>query len=200
MFYLVRHGLFENVRNIMIGRLPAPLSQEGIRQAERLCDYFRDKKIAVIFSSPVLRCRQTAEIIADKTIPIRFDIRLAETLSAYQGMWYAGKQDPEDLCGHRKELGGEGFDDLRSRMMSFFNEAIKKEKRNSIICSHGDPLWCLYLGILNRPLTDEVKEPGENGNPEFLQKGAIRPFKAENGKYIPLDMILQDAFFKKSRL
>lgn len=192
MLYLVHHGEYENIRNINAGRLPLPLSPKGINQAHKLCDYFKDKRISVVYSSPVLRCRQTAETIADKNVPVRFDLRLAESLSAYQGMWYTGQQNPEDLFGHRKELGGESYEDLKNRMLSFFNEVIKKESGNTIICSHSDPLWCLYLGILNRPLTDEVTEPGENGNPEYLQKGAIRPFKVENGNYTPLDMILQE--------
>ncbi len=108
-------------------------------------------------------------------------------------MWYDGKIDSEDLFGHRKELGGESYEDIKSRMLSFFNQVVKREGGNSIICSHSDPLWCLYLGILNRPLTDEVTEPGENGNPEYLQKGAIRPLKVENGNYVPLGMILQES-------
>jgi probable phosphoglycerate mutase len=193
MIYLVRHGEYDNPRNINPGRLPVPLSSDGISQARKLCNYFKDKNIAIIYSSPVLRCKQTAEIIADNRIPIFYDTRLAETLSAYQGMWYDGKIDSEDLFGHRKELGGESYEDIKSRMLSFFNQVVKREGGNSIICSHSDPLWCLYLGILNRPLTDEVTEPGENGNPEYLQKGAIRPLKVENRNYVPLGMILQES-------
>lgn len=191
-FYLVRHVDYKNPLNINVGRLPAELSDEGIKQAQKLGAYFADKGIARIYSSPVLRCKQTSEIISDKRIPVAFDLRLAETFSAYQGMWYSGKIDFEDLFSHRKELGGESFEDLKVRTLSFFNEINAKETGNVIICSHSDPLWCLYLGLLNRPLTDEIKEPGENGNPEYLKKGAIRPLRIEKGDITAEDMILQE--------
>ena len=189
IIYLVRHGAYENPDDIQAGRLPLSLSPEGIRQAEKLHDYFKNKEVEMVYSSPVLRCKQTAESIAGKKIRVIFDLRLAETFSAYQG-WKT--HDPKLLFGHRKELGGESFEDLKSRMMSFFNEVTAKSIKNNIICSHGDPLWCLYLGLLGRPLTNEITEPGENGNPEYLKKGAIRPIEFKNGKYTALDMVLQE--------
>ncbi len=193
LFYLVRHGAFDNTKRIHAGRLPLSLSEEGIQQAHKLRAYFKGKDIARIYSSPVKRARQTAEIIADSILPVYYDLRLAETFSAYQGMWYDGKINVEDVYAHKKELGGEGFQDLQTRTMSFFNEVIKDGIGNMIIVSHADPLWCLYLGIQNRPLTDELKEPGEFGNPEYLPKGAIRPFRVEEGLFVPLEMITQES-------
>jgi broad specificity phosphatase PhoE len=85
--YLLRHCDYDNPRTILPGRLPVELSEQGKRRAQELQQFFADKEIAAIYSSAVLRCRQTVEIIADKKIPIFYDARLLETLSAYQGYW-----------------------------------------------------------------------------------------------------------------
>ncbi len=192
MIYLVRHGEYNNPHNILPERLPVELSEVGIKQAEKLREYFRNKNISKIYSSPVLRCKQTAEIIGENTINISYDLRLAETFSAYQGMWYEDQQNWKDFFLHRRELGGESFKDIQKRMISFFNEIALKENRDIIICSHGDPLWCLYLGILNKSLTNEIEEPGEHGNPEYLKKCSIRPLKIESNIITVLPMLHQE--------
>lgn len=64
--YLVRHG--ENPANITREfshrRVDYPLTARGEAQARRTGEYFRDKAIDAIYSSPLRRARQTAEIIA----------------------------------------------------------------------------------------------------------------------------------------
>ena len=60
--YLLRHCEYVNPNNIMPGRLPVELSEEGLNQAKRLRKYFMDKDIGMIYSSAVRRCKQTAEI------------------------------------------------------------------------------------------------------------------------------------------
>jgi probable phosphoglycerate mutase len=192
IFYLVRHGVYENPLNMQPGRLPVKLSAEGIKQAQRLKAYFADKNIARIYSSPVLRCKQTSEIVSGGKIPIVFDLRLAEVFSACQGMWYSGSPDPKEFYNHRKELGGEGFEDLKARMVPCFNEINHKETGNVVICSHSDPLFSLYLAILNRPLTDEIREYGGFRDPDHLAKGAVRPLKIEKDVITPLVMVLQE--------
>lgn len=63
---LVRHSIVDNPRGIYYGQLPGyPLSPFGIQQAQRTANKFRGKRVAAIFSSPRLRARQTAWMIAD---------------------------------------------------------------------------------------------------------------------------------------
>ena len=154
--YLVRHCEFANPDHILAGRLPLPLSKKGKAQAQRLRKYFQDKQIEHIYSSAVLRCKQTAEAIAQQKIPITYDQRLLEIFSAYQGYAFYEKEiDARYLFKFREELGGENFRDMQQRMMSFWQGLVKTKEKNVIVCSHGDPLYTLHCGILNTPMLDE---------------------------------------------
>ena len=64
--YLVRHGeSVANVRHVFSnGRLDLPLTGLGREQARRAAAWLADRGIAHVFSAPLLRARQTAEIIA----------------------------------------------------------------------------------------------------------------------------------------
>ena len=85
--YLLRHCEYEAIPPILPGRLPVQLSLRGIERAKRLSRFFKSKNIKKLYSSAVLRCKQTAEIISDGIIPVTYDKDLLETLSAYQGYW-----------------------------------------------------------------------------------------------------------------
>lgn len=154
--YLLRHCQYANPRNILPGRLPVELSEEGIQRAEELRTEFADKNITKIYSSAVLRCKQTAEIIADGKIPIIYDQRLLETHSAYQGFWVEDADtDWNDFFCHRDELGGENLSDICARMADFWETVIKNTAENCIICSHGDPLMTLQHYLSDKPLPSD---------------------------------------------
>jgi broad specificity phosphatase PhoE len=63
--YLVRHGqTVWNEEGRLCGSSDVPLSDEGLAQARKLAARLKDIGIAAIYSSPLLRARQTAEAIA----------------------------------------------------------------------------------------------------------------------------------------
>lgn len=64
--YIFRHGETEaNVINLIQGNVDLRgLNETGILQAEKLRDELRTAKLPVIYSSPLSRARQTAEIVA----------------------------------------------------------------------------------------------------------------------------------------
>lgn len=66
--YILRHGLPllpDSVKRY-IGRTDVPLSPGGMAQAEQAAGYLADKGIQAVYTSPLARCRDFAEIIADK--------------------------------------------------------------------------------------------------------------------------------------
>jgi len=84
----VRHGQVFNPQDLYYGRSEGfPLSDLGRQQALVARDFFRDLPIAAFYSSPMLRARQTAEIILEphdgKGLVI--DELLNETKSPYDG-------------------------------------------------------------------------------------------------------------------
>ena len=58
VFYLVRHGKKEAVRG------DAPLSPQGIREAQATAHALRAVPIRQVYTSPLLRAKQTAALIA----------------------------------------------------------------------------------------------------------------------------------------
>lgn len=175
--YLVRHCKYSNPRNILSGRLPVELSEEGLKQTGKLADFFSNKKIEKIYSSAVVRCKQTSEIISKGKIFIEFDKRLLETFSAYQGFWFdEGKElDWSHFFSHRDKLGGESLLQIQKRMLSFFNDLVKKKEKSIIVCSHGDPLYVLYLALANKPLIDD--EASLDEITEYQPTASIREIK-----------------------
>ncbi len=168
--YLVRHAEYENPNNILVGRLPVKLSEAGKQQAQKLATFFKDKNIVQIYSSPVLRCKQTSEIIASNKIPIKHDLRLAETLSAFQGYW---EFNWDYFFKHVDELGGETPEDIYKRMLSFWDELDKKSDGDIIICSHGDPLYLLYANLAGIPLPT-IREIYQIPEERYQPKASIR--------------------------
>lgn len=164
--YLVRHAEYANPRGILPGRLPVSLSEQGVEQAKKLKEYFSDKKIDHIYSSAVLRCRETSEIIADGRVEISYDKRLLETFSAYQGYW---KSDFDNLFSHEQELGGETREQIQERIVDFFQDLNIKSCRKFIICSHGDPLYFLHQQLIGNTSSLSHEE-----HEEYPSKASVR--------------------------
>ena len=82
--YIVRYGQVDsNVKRIY--NLEDDLNQTGIKQAESLKEKIQNLEYDVVYCSPLLRAKHTADIINSQKKKIRFDDRLKE-------------RDPGNLC------------------------------------------------------------------------------------------------------
>ena len=64
MLYIMRHGRTDwNVRHKLQGRTDIPLNEEGRRMAEKAREEYRDVPLDICFCSPLIRARETAEIV-----------------------------------------------------------------------------------------------------------------------------------------
>ncbi len=64
-FYFLRHGVTDhNVRRVVMGQMDVPLNDLGRRQARAAAAMIGGLGIASIASSPLVRARETAEIVA----------------------------------------------------------------------------------------------------------------------------------------
>jgi probable phosphoglycerate mutase len=79
--YLARHGRTAyNLEGRFQGHLPVPLDETGRAQALELAERAAAHDFAVLWSSPLLRARETADAVARRTgLEVREDERLAET-------------------------------------------------------------------------------------------------------------------------
>jgi len=66
-FFIVRHGETDwNARRLLQGQTDIPLNKKGEDQARKVAAQLEDVHFDAIFSSDLLRARQTAEIIAEE--------------------------------------------------------------------------------------------------------------------------------------
>ena len=67
IFYIVRHGVTEwNALKKVQGSADIPLAKEGILLAEKTGEALKEIPFDICFSSPLIRARQTAELILGK--------------------------------------------------------------------------------------------------------------------------------------
>ena len=180
--YLLRHCEYENPSNIVPGRLPYPLSQKGLDQSSRLREYFKDKKINKIFTSPILRCVQTSQHISLGKIPVEEDTRLTEILNSYQGHPLTTSFDLNRI---KLLYGGESNKQVQNRMIDFYANTNFEDNHNYIICSHGDPILFLYQYLSGEDLMPDTHSNLEpNIWPGYLPKGSFLPIVISHDKKV----------------
>ena len=106
MLYLIRHAHAEDAPNDAV----RPLSRRGRHQAERLADFLKGGETAPpdeIWHSPLLRARETAEIVAG-ALQWKAPLRVAEGLLPDDPPGMAAKRLPADrtvaVFGHNPHL------------------------------------------------------------------------------------------------
>jgi probable phosphoglycerate mutase len=139
---LVRHGQVYNPRNIFYGRLPRfRLSREGVRQARAVGQALEGQQISALFSSPLLRARQTAgEIIS--FFP-GLELQLSRLLLEIHSPW-DGK--PSAVVDRRRGDIYTGSDsrfeqprDVALRVRRFFDRVLKTHRGEKVAAvTHGD--------------------------------------------------------------
>lgn len=158
--YFVRHG--ESVANILREfsntGIKHPLTEKGIEQAQLLAGLLSDIAFEKIYSSPVLRALQTAQIVADKR---GMDVEVTEALREWNVGIYEGTTDPQgwklhasvqaDWFFHHKPEskmpGGENLIEITNRFVPFIDGLVQQYKdtdRNILCVAHGG----LYIAML----------------------------------------------------
>ncbi len=159
-YFLLRHGqtIYQKENRGMNYEPDSPqkleITEEGKEMIKKSAEELKDKKIDLIFASPFLRTRQSAEIAANilGIDTVNYDERLIDlnvgefagkTFEEYKNFF---KSDREKFF--KRPKGGDNWDDIISRFKSFLSEVEKKYKdKNILIVSHGDPVW-LMAGVL----------------------------------------------------
>ena len=140
--YLIRHGQTEkNCAMLLQGRSDHPMDETGIAQAKAVAEYFRSHGIRfdAVFSSPLLRAVQTAQLIAGENAPLQIDTRIIEMdYGPYEGMDLM-KPVPEVLAFFRDfahtpaPQGMEQLGDIVKRFGAFLEETAPRYRDKSIL-------------------------------------------------------------------
>lgn len=173
--YFIRHGEVFNPKEILYGRLPNfPLSANGILSIQTAAEKLKTKKISVIYTSPMLRARQTAGILNEKMdVPIHMNRLLIEIKIYCQGIPLTiYRQKVQETLYSRKNLlkGQESIDSIYQRMMKFVKMVIIKYPNQAVLAvTHGDPMLILKALTTGKQFTWDYKRENYKSTGKWLE-------------------------------
>ncbi len=158
--YFVRHG--ESTANLdqefSNSGWRHPLTKVGVEQARTAANSLSGPQIERIYSSPVMRAVQTAQILAEG---LRASLEINEALREWSVGIYEGTAQPAGWELHRQVQddwfihgkldsrmpGGESFCDIRERFAPFVEGLVRKGRSTDqkvVLVGHGG----LYMAML----------------------------------------------------
>ena len=161
-FLLVRHGeTFSSRERRFAGSTDTELTDDGRAQAEALARRLRQVRVDVLYSSPLSRCRQTAEAITHVTgRKPTVDDRIRE---CHFGEW-EDLTVTEIMDRRRDEFmhwlsdetvapaGGESWAQVGERLRDWFEDAGRRyEDRTVLAITHGGPILWLARHVTHAP-------------------------------------------------
>lgn len=158
--YLIRHGeTTGDVEDRYGGAYDDELTDKGKTQTQELANKLTDSNIQILFCSPMIRTKQTAEILKTKLgceIKIVEDLRERNKNGILTGMTKseATIKHPElveKLKDFRNQIeGAESQDGFVERIKKAFAEATNNQNYSTIgIVTHGGLIWAIFTDILN---------------------------------------------------
>ncbi|HEV7526980.1 MAG TPA: histidine phosphatase family protein [Acidimicrobiia bacterium] len=156
MIAFVRHGQTElNRGGRLQGRLDAPLSDLGARQAAALGRGFASAPVTRVYSSPLQRARDTAAAIAAAhELSVEVDARLIELdYGDWDGRLLADVP-PEAWVAWRHDVdfappGGERLSDVAARVNEFVREVFAAHGDELVVAvSHVSPIKAAVCAVL----------------------------------------------------
>lgn len=165
--YVIRHGLTElNKQKKVNGEIDEPLTPEGIEQVKATI-HTLPTSIKYIYSSPMLRARQTAEIIARvfKTPVLPIEELTEIHMGSLAGKSWEEMNDGLELKKQHRSIqfdyhlfGGEKAEAVKKRVISGLKK-IKDEHHDNevLIITHGGIIRTLHLLEHNQVITEDIK-------------------------------------------
>lgn len=182
-YYVLRHG--RNIHQTELkdfcygwpdDKIPCKLDEVGIKQVTVSGMKLKDKQIDSIYSSDILRTKQTSEIVSSilNLDEINFDERLRDV---NWGIFAEGPKDKAFAFYNDKNRmedsppQGESWGDLKKRILSALMEIEEKHAdKNILIVSHGDPILILEAFVNDWNLDEILNKKREN----MIQTGEFR--------------------------
>jgi broad specificity phosphatase PhoE len=184
---LARHGeTVWNVEKIYRGRTDVNLDEVGIKQAELLGKYLSNWELEAVYSSPLRRALDMANII-DRYQKI--GVHIAEGLIDFDyGEWqslpeqevkrlYPALHNEWHSNPHKVKMpGGESLEDVRRRAIKVVNDVFSKYQGSVVLVAHrvvNKVLICSLLGLDNSYFWN-IKQ----------DVGGITIFNYEDGRFV----------------
>lgn len=166
-FFCIRHGLTElNKQKKVNGEVDELLAPEGIEQAKAAISLM-PASIKHIYTSPMIRALQTAEILSSK---LKCPVTTIDELTEIRMGSLAGKAWTEMENGlklkkkHRtirfdyRPYGGESAEEVKKRVVAFLKKIQGKHQNHEVLfVTHGGIIRLLHLLEHNKPLIDDIE-------------------------------------------
>lgn len=169
--YLVRHGETESNKNNIHQNNQVKLTAKGLSEARLLGERIAKLKVDKILTSPVLRARDTAEIISDRSKisfeindllrelkkpseiegkahnePVAIEIKKALRKNYHQANWHYSDE--------------ESFFDFKSRILVLIDQLLKSKSETVLIVTHSAVIkMFVALAIYGDSLTSDLFLP-----------------------------------------
>lgn len=197
---LVRHGRSSaNDEGVLAGWTPdVPLTEQGREQVVALAERLRVLPIAVLVTSPLLRCRQTAQALGaeqpDTSVPTVEDPELGEChYGAWTGrpikelaeepLWRTVQDNPSSACFPNSQMyAGESLSAMAHRAVSAVrshDERVEKEHGVDAVwvaVSHGDVIKAVLADAAGAHLDHFQRFVAEPASVSVVRYTAKRPF------------------------
>lgn len=160
-FYCIRHAEVHNPKKLFYGRMDGfSLSITGQGQASAAGNALADRPLKAVFTSPMQRAQETAQILASPhlDLAITADERLNEVHTPHDGRpiselaatnfdLYTGNQAPHESPA-----------DVLNRLQAFF-VAIRQSHRDQelAVVTHGDLIAMIYLYAVGAPVSLQAR-------------------------------------------
>jgi len=158
----LRHGQAKNnTERILAGRTPGvPLTEEGVEQSEKAAKFLEEMNISTIYSSPIERAKNTAEIVGKH---ISIDVKIDDRLIELDMGKFTGKPYDEIFSSHgnvfmkfyRGELeiahnGVETFEQVKKRIRDMVDHVIDNHPdENVVLVTHMDPIKAMLSTVVS---------------------------------------------------
>lgn len=161
---LIRHGHVHNPQRILYGRLPGfGLSERGRAEAQVMAAAVRElvPSPSVLYSSPLLRARQTAAAVLAQNPHLKLHISslLSEVHTSFQGRPLTELEQLKfDLYIHNLP-GYEQPQDVLTRMRQFIARMRRRHAGEHVLAvTHGDPITFVIQWAVGLPIGPRWRE------------------------------------------
>jgi len=189
---LVRHGMTAGTGTVLTGRTPGiPLDDRGREQAAALAARLADVPLDAIVSSPLDRCRETAEAIAaargGDPVPVQQDEQFAEVKYgdwtgqplkklARDPLWRVVQAHPSAVRFPGKDA--ESMPEVQHRAVAAVRDWNERLGRDAVylICSHGDVIKAVIADSLGMHLDLSQRIQVDPCSVSVIRYTPLRPF------------------------
>lgn len=167
---LVRHGETQwNVAKKIQGSADICLNETGRFQAAKLGKTLKEyqNKIAKIYTSKLLRAKETAEIIGAE---LNLEVKVLEGLEEMcMGLWEGmswknvEKEYPKEYQiwfqkrRNTRVPQGESYQEVLERLVPALQEIVKKEKEDTLVVTHSADIMSLMSCVYQTPFHEMIK-------------------------------------------